>query len=267
MIRFLFALIAVFILIFLSQKILNHFRFFCLRKKIKNNPLIGVRQEDGSYYYKERGYAADYKVKNLPAGNKEVEWLFLKHRPTFLGRRIINAKRGLNKFFLYQRWAILFRPLVLFFLVASIIIFYGQIREHSFKRIGYFKWIISQMTSIGPESIEYKGKGLFTITGQKTSAQRDVSPINISFNPLRSLFFSDTAKVSLWSQELKGYISYPVTVTDKGDVWLDKRGGLVHGRVTGDKIVWDEPQRAGIREEVSGHRITIEDGKLEILDE
>lgn len=84
---------------------------------------------------------------------------------------------------------------------------------------------------------------------------------------MRWLFFSDTAKVNLWSGKLNRYVSYPVRINDKGDVWIEKEGGKIHGRTSGDKIIWDEPQSAGIRQRVSGHRFTIEDKELKIYDE
>mgnify|MGYP001617523615 CR=1 FL=1 len=265
--RFLFVLIILFILILFGQKYLAHFQISRLKKKIKSNPDMGTKQQDNSYAYKEEGYTISYRVIESPLGVKAVEWLSLKRRLTVIEKNILDIKRSLNKFFLYQRWVTLFRPSVIIVLTVSLIIFYLGIKEESFKRIGHFKWIVAQITGISPESIGYTDAGWFNISGQKMSVEGEVEPVKISFNPLRWLFFSDTANVSFWSNKLNRYVSYPLTINDKGDVWLDKKSEQVHGKVLSDKIVWDPPQRAGIRAKVSGHRIAVEDGQLKIFDE
>lgn len=267
MIRFLFILIIFFILILFCQRSKTSLRIFRLKKKIKNNPLIGIKQQDGSYYYKEGRFTASYRIEESPTGIKIVEWLFLRRRLTFLEEKILKIKRGLNNFFLYQRWFVLFRTSIIIILITSLIIFYLGIKEHTLKRIERFRWIVAQITGLSPESIGYVGGGWFEISGQKRSLHREVEPVTISFNPLSWLFFSDTANVSLWSNKLNKYVTYPLSIGDKGDVWLDKKGGQIHGKAIGDKIMWDEPQRAGIREEVSGHRIVVKDGKLKFIDE
>lgn len=267
MIKFFFLLVGTFILILFSRKSLTYLRIFRLKNKIKNNPLIGIKQEDNSYYYKGKGYTISYRIRESFAGIKIVEWLSLKRRLTTFEEKVLNLKRALDKFFLYQRWIALFRPSVVIVLITSLIIFYFGIKEHSLKRIERFRWIVAQITGVSPESISYAGEGWFKISGQKRSLDREVEPITISFNPLRWLFFSDTVRVSRWSEKSNRYIDYPISINDKGDVWLGKKGEQIHGRALGDKIVWDEPQRVGIREEVSGHRITVEDGKLKISDE
>src|SRR3989338_4281080 len=109
MIKFLFFLAGIFVLILLSQKPLVYFRIFRLKRKIKNNPLIGIKREDNSYHYEEEGYAVSYRIRELPAGVKRIECLSLKRRLTFLEKEILNIKRNLNKFFMYQRWFALSR--------------------------------------------------------------------------------------------------------------------------------------------------------------
>jgi len=242
-------------------------RVIQLKKKIRNNPLIGLKGDGNRYSYKEEGYTVSYIIQESSTGIKSVEWLSLKRRLTFLEEKILNIKREINNFFLYQRWLTLFRPSAIIVLVASLIIFYLGIKDYSLKRIERFRWIIAQITGISPESINYTGEGWFNISGRKRSVEGEVEPVTIGFNPLRWLFFQDSANVSLWSEKLNGYVSYPLTINDKGDVWLGKHDGQVHGKTLGDKIVWDESQRGGIRAKVSGHRLAIEDGKLKIFDE
>lgn len=263
-IRFLFILAIIFISILSCQKFLAYPRIFLLKKRIKNNPFIGIRQPDNSYDYKLAGYTMIYRIKESPTGVKTVEWLSLKHRLTFFERKTKNIERKLNKFFLYQRWTILFHPLVATVLIVSMIVFYFGIKENSLKQIERFKWVASQITGVSPESIEYSGSGWFKIFGQRRALDRKTEPVTISFNPLNWLFFSDTVNVSRWNEETKNYITYPVTVNDRGDIWLQKKDSQIHGRMSGDKIIWDEP--TGTRR-VSGHRTTTEDSKIKVIDE
>ncbi len=200
MIKFFFVLVGISILILFCQKYLAYLRIFRIKNKIKKNPLIGIKQDEDSYYYKEKGYNINYRIRESFAGNKIVEWLTLKRRLTTFEEKVLNLKRALDKFFLYQRWITLFRPLVVIVLVASLIIFYLGM-EQSFKRIEHFKWIVARITGISPESIRYSGEGWFKISGQRGSKDQEVEQITISFNPLRWLFLSDTANVSQWSEK------------------------------------------------------------------
>lgn len=207
-----------------------------------------------------------YGVKESALGIT-VEWLYFKRRLTFIEKKILDIKRILNKFFLYQRWATLLRPSLIIILIVALTIFYLGIKDQSSQRIGYFKWIVAQAIGINPESIEYGGEGWFNISGVRRSADREVAPVKISFNFLSCLFSSDKTNVSFWNKRLKKYINYSLDINDTGDVWLDKGNQQVHGRVLADKIIWDQPQRAGIRAKVSSHRFTVQDGKLNISDE
>ncbi len=228
----------------------------------------GVRKPIKNLFYNcnAGGYAVSYRIKESPLGLR-VEWLCFKRRLTFIEKRSLDIKRNLNKFFLYQRWAALFKPWVIIVLLVALTIFYLGVKDQPIQQIGRFKWIIAQTTGINPESIGYQGAGWFNISGQKRSVAGEIEPVKISFNFLSWLFFPDKASVSLWNNRLKRYINYSMDINDTGDVWLDKRNQQVHGRVLTDKIVWDQPQEAGIRAKVSSHRFTVQDGKLNISDE
>lgn len=189
MIFFLFFLAGVFVLILLSQKSLVYLRFFQLKKKIKKNPLIGIKGENGSYYYKEKGYTVSYRISESPPDIKKVEWLTLKHRLPFFERKILNIKRSLNKFFIYQRWVALFRPAAAVVLIVASVIFYLGIKENSLKRIERFRWVVSKITGINPESIQYAGGGWFQVSGQRRPLDKKVEPVTISFSPLSWFFF------------------------------------------------------------------------------
>lgn len=267
MTRTLLILITVLILALSWQILLVPLKIFRLKKKIKNNPFIGERQQDDSYNYEENGYRLNYRIKESASGRQVVEWLSLRRRLRFIERKTLKIKRKLDNFFSAQKWTILFRPSAIIVLVISLVILSSVIGEYSNKRLGHFKWIIAQITGISPEAIRYEGQGRFKVSGERTSLDREKEPVIINFNPLRWLLFSDSAKISHWSKKLNRYLDYAVTINETNDVWLKKDGGQVHGRVSGDKIIWDEPQRVGITEEVFGHQIVIEDGKLKILDE
>lgn len=255
-----------FILVLCYQKSLVQLMVFRLKNKIRNNPSIGIKEQDNRYYYKEKGYTVSYKISESPGGLKTVEWVSLKRRLTSGEKTILNIKKVINNLFIYQRWIAIFRPSVVIILIISLAIFYLGMREHSLNRIGYFRWIVSRITGMNPESIGYSGRGWFEIYGQRRSKDLKAEPVIISFNPLGWFFSSDTANVNIWSNELKKYINYPVAVNDSGDIWLGKKGEQVHGRVLGDSVVWDEPQQVGFRERVSGHRIEVKDGQLRIFD-
>lgn len=97
--RFLFVLIIIFILILSCRKHSAHFQFFRLKKKIKNNPSISIKQEDNSYNYKEGGYTVSYRVKESPSG-LSVEWLYFKRRLKFIEKNVLDIKRSTDKFFI-----------------------------------------------------------------------------------------------------------------------------------------------------------------------
>jgi len=242
-----------------------YFRFSRLKKKIKNNPSTGTKQEDNSYDYKEKGYTISYRVKESLSGGKAVEWLSLKRRLTFIEKEILDIKRSLSDFFLYQRWVALFRPSAVIVLMVSLIIFYLGM-EQSSKRIEHFKWIAGQITGITPESIKYAGAGEFQVFGRKRYLDgKEVDPVTISFNLLGWLFFSDAAHINRWNKKLNKYLTYSFTIDDRGDVWLGKKKeGQIYGKVEGNKIMWNEP--AGTSR-YKGHDIVLEDSKLRFIDE
>jgi len=268
MVRFIFALVGVFILILFCKKCLAYLTISRLKNKIKNNPLIGTKQEDGSYYYKEKGYTISYRIREPTAGVKPVEWLFVRCRLTTFEEKALNLRRAIDKFFLYQRWITLFRPSVVIVLCVSLIICYLGIKENSLRRMEHLKWIVAQITGINQGSIRYIGEGRFTITGERSPRDKEAESVTISFNPLRWLFLSDnTANVSLWSKKLNRYIDYSVISNDKGDIWLGRKNRQIHGRVQGNQVIWDTPLKVGLGEETPGHNIVIEDGKLKIIDQ
>ncbi|MCX5704062.1 MAG: hypothetical protein NT066_06205 [Candidatus Omnitrophica bacterium] len=268
--RFLFLLSALFVLILFCQKSLVRLRVFRLKKKIKNNPLIGVKQEDNSYYYKQKGYCLSYRIKESPAGIKTVQWLSLKRRLRFFEGGILSIKRSLVKFFLYQRWLVIFRPFILFPLIISISIFYFGLVETQKARVERLKWLVASAVGASPDQIQYIGDGWLEVSTQrKTAVDGVMEPVRYAFNPFTWFFSSQAGFVSRWRGEPFGYVTHPVVYNEEGEVWINKEGTWRHGMFTGGKVIdWDIPQGTGIRAgKVHGHQISTEDKKLHIQDE
>ena len=267
MIKFFFIWIAAAIIISCCKKLLTFLNLFLLKNKIKNNPLIGVRQPDGSYDYIEKRYTVSYRITDAHQGSKSVEWLSLKRRLTRFEEKTLKTKKKLKAFFLYQRWLSLLRPSFIIFFTALLIILYLGIREESFRHAEHFKFLLAKITGLSPESIRYEEGGWFRFLGKKKSVNQETEPVSISFNPIIALFSQDAANVGFWSKKLNKYISYPVDVNERGDIWLGKGSGQFHGNIKANKVVWDKPKNAGLGKEVRGEHIAVKDGKLQISDE
>ncbi|MDD4939189.1 MAG: hypothetical protein PHE18_04415 [Candidatus Omnitrophica bacterium] len=266
MIKFFLILIGAFAAIIYFSKLPVYLDIILSKKKIQKDPLIGQKQEDGTYFYGKASFSLSYRIK-AAYGKKAVEWLLLKRRLTPAEERILAVKRWLNKFFLYQGWFKALRPAYLFVFILSLSLFYFGIMRHSFARVEYFKFIIAQAAGISPESIKYEQGGWFRILARKKSLQKDIEPVTISFNPIAGLFFPNSASVGFWSNKLNRYVNYPFNTNEHGDIWMGQGSRQVHGNIKANRIVWDKRQKAGIRQEVRGHRIEVREGKLEVVDE
>lgn len=262
----LFALTGALVLILLAHSFFVRFKFFALKKKIKNNPLIGKNDFGNKYYYKEGGYAVGYKIGGASTGIKTVDWLFLKRRLTFLEEKILNIRRFINNFFLYQRWTVIFQPSVILLLIGSMIIFYFGFVETQNTRVERLKWVVALAAGVNPSQIQYVGNGWLEVSGQrKTRVDRISEPIRYTFNPFRWFFSREEGFVTRWRGENFGYVTHPVAFNEKGDVWINKEGTWRHGRFTNDRTVeWDTPQ--GTRK-VTDQEISTPDKKLYIRDE
>lgn len=253
--------------IYYCKKSLTFIIFLLLKNKIKNNPLIGVRQPDGSYDYSEKGYTVTYRITDVPQAASPVQWLSLKRRLNPFEEKILKTKKNLKTFFLYQRWLSLLRaPFVIISIVLLFILYLG-IRGESFRRAENFKFIFAKITGLSPESIRYEEGGWFRFLGKKKSVDKEIEPISFSFNPIMALFSPDTASVSFWSKKLNRYVSYSLNASEQGDIWLGKGRDQIHGTMKANRVVWDKPKNVGFGKEVRGAEIEIKDGKLNIADE
>ena len=243
-------------------------RFSRLKKKIKNNPLIGTKQEDGSYTYREEGYTISYKIEESLSGERRVEWLSLKRRLGFLEIKFLKLKKSLNNFFLYQRWLGFLRLPVLLSLLISVGIFYFGLVETRQARVERLKWLVASAAGVSPKQIQYIGDGTLEISAnRKTAVDRVNEPVRYTFNPFK-WFFSQTGLVTRWRGESFGYVTHPVVYNEDGEVWINKEDTWRHGRFTNDRTIeWDTPQGTGIRAgKVTGHEVSMPEGKLYIPD-
>jgi hypothetical protein len=270
MIKFLLILFVTFIFILFCQNFLVYRKIWELQKKIKRNPLLGIKQNDNNYYYSENGYTLGYRIRESPAGVKKMERVFLKRRLTFFEKNILDIRRILNKFFLYRRWGILFHPLVLFLLLSSMVIFYFGLVETEKTRAERLKLVVSSIIGASTDQIEYIGDGTLAISAQRKTAVDGISePIKYTFNPWMWFFSADEGVVTRWQNKTKKYISHPVVYNERGDVWINKEGAWRSGKINNDKTVaWDEPQGSGIRtNRVTGHEISTQGKELSISDQ
>ena len=261
---FLFGLAGIFILILSHESFVN-FKFYRLKRKITNDPLLGERGEDNNYLYKEGRYGVSYKIKEMPSGIKTVEWVFNKRRLTYLEEEALKVKKLISNLFLYERWTIIFRPPVIFLLISSIIIFYFGLVQTQKARIGGLKWVVASAAGMDPGQIQYIGNGWLQISGKrKMAADRINEPIRYAFNPLGWFFSSEPGFVTRWRGKTSGYVTHPVAFNDRGDVWLNKEGTWMHGKFNKDRAVeWDTPQGAS---KVIVQELSIQDKKLYIQD-
>jgi len=267
--RFLLILFGIFILILFYQRPKTYLRISGLKKKIEKNPLLGIKEEDNTYCYKEKGYVINYRIIETPAGIKRIESLSIKRRLNYFERKIINLKKGLDKFFLYQRWMVFFRPAIFFLLISSIIIFYFGLIETQKTKVERLKWAVATAIGVSTSQIQYIGDGLLEITTQrKTAADKINEPVRYTVNPFKWFFSSDTGFVTRWRGKPYGYVTHPVVYNENGEVWLNKEGTWRHGRFTGARTIeWDTPQGTGIRAgKVFGSEISTQNKKLYVPD-
>jgi hypothetical protein len=271
MIKFWFFLLAAFGLILFFQKCLISFRIWRLQKKIKRDPLIGIKQQDNNYYYTEKGYTLGYRISESSAGIKKVERVFLKRHLTFYENNILEIKRLLNKFFLYRRWGILLQPLVLGLLVSSVVIFYFGLVETQQVREDRLKFVVASIIGVKPDQIEYIGNGQLEISTshRKTAVDSISEPVKYTFNPFMWFFSSQGGVISRWQSHEQRYINHPVVYNDRGDIWINNDGTWRSGKLTNnDKTIeWDQPQGSGIRAgKVTGHEISTQNKEITIFD-
>lgn len=251
-------------------------RFAILRKRIKKNPYVGEEDTGGAYIYEEGGYSISYRIIKLPEDKLYIEWISHKRRLSAYEERIKRIKQNFLDFWHYQKWAVFFRPSILFLLIVGIFLFYSEVIERQETKMARLKWMVASVVGINPQDVQYIGDGWLEISGQRRRTEERINeppkyvyePIKYTFNPLGWFFSSDTGFIKRWRSEAAGgYATHPVVYNERGDVWLRKKGTWEHGRMSGETIKWDTPQVAGMNiRKTPGHEISIQDKKLKIID-
>ena len=254
---------------------IHRLRLAILKKRIRNNPHIGKEDIDKARLYKNGGYSIRYRIINLPGGRVSVEWLSLKRRLAAYEEKIIKIKKRFLNFWRYQKWILLFRPAFIFILITVFLLFYFTVMETQKANVERIKMIVASVVGVTPEDVQYVGDGWLEISGRRrrrvvtiTEPPRyEYEPIKYTFNPFRWLFFSESGFIRRWRSESTSYATHPVVYNERGDVWLRKKNSWVHGHISDEAIKWDTPQLGGFSlKKTSGHKISIEDKKLRIID-
>jgi hypothetical protein len=243
-------------------------RFAILKKKIKKNPHIGQENIDGTYDYKQGSYGIRYCIAKEASAKESIQWVSRRRHLSAYEQNIKGIKRSFFKFWHYQGWLSFLSPPIIFLLFISIVIFYFGLMETQKTKVERFKWIVASVVGISPHQIEYIGDGWLDISGQRrTAVDRIYEPIRYMVNPFRWFFSSEAGFVTRWRGESYGYVTHPIVYNERGDVWLNKEGNWIYGKISGKEVNWDVPQGTGIRAgKVIGHEIPAQDKKLYIKD-
>jgi len=246
----------------------HNIRFAILKRKIKKNPYIGKEAFDGTYNYEQGSYDIRYRIIKGTTGKESIDWISQRRRLGTYEERIKRLRKVFFNFWHYQGWFIFFRPPIIFILFTSVLIFYFGLIESQKTKVERFKWIVASVVGVSPHQIEYIGDGSLEISTQrKTAVDKVYEPVIYRVNPFRWFFSSETGFVSRWRGESYGYVTHPVVYNERGEVWLNKEGNWLYGRISGKEVKWDVPQGTGIRAgKVAGHEISTQDKKLYIQD-
>jgi len=243
-------------------------RFAILRKKIQRNPYLGKDNPDGAYDYKEGIYSLRYRIIKTRSNKESIEWVSQKRRLDGYEKLEEKIKYNFSKFWRYQGWLAFFRPPTVFILLITVLIFYFGFIEKATTKTARLKWIITSLTGVGADQIQYIGDGWIEIAAQrKTAVDGQYEPIRYRVNPFRWFFSPESSWVTRWRGETYGYVTHPVVYNESGDVWIKKEDTWRHGMISGTDIEWDSPQGTGIREgKVTGEEISVQNKRIYIKD-
>lgn len=218
-------------------------KVYFFKKKIKKNPLIGIKDLDGSFLYKDKGYTLRYRIEIIPSGEKKINWVSYKYRLTAFEEFIYKVKRFFKRFILYFR----LKPslIIPFFLI--IVILYIWVLIPQTAKINFYKWSVSRMVGVSPQQVEYKGGGWFEVYGKRIIPEdARTEPLTFTINPLRWLFFSDYGYVTRWrGKEYGGYKTHDLKIDKERGISIKEQSRDIHGKFEGDKIKWDVSKETG----------------------
>lgn len=234
--------------IFLFLKILNRIisklKVSFLKKEIKKNPFIGIKDLDDTYLFKKEGYILRYRIVDLPSGDKEIKLISYKCRLTGFEEFIYKIKRFIGRAVLYPR----LKTSVIISLFLIIVILYIWILIPQTVKINFYRWSAARMIGVSPEQVEYKEAGWFEIYGKRIIPEdKRTEPLTFTINPLRWLFFSDYGYVTRWrGKEYGGYKTHDLRLDEERKISIKETGRPAHGKFEGDKIKWDVSKGKGL---------------------
>lgn len=240
-----------------------------MKKKIRTNPFIGIRDIGNTFKYKEGGITIRYAmtVSKTPAEKRIPYWISVRIKTPSRENILKKMSDGFMDFWRYQKWIIFFHPSTLIVLtLAGLIIYVGAVELQPGN--GYvIRWLISRATGVSSNEIQYEGKGWIRIYGVRTTtADREREPFSYDVNVFRWLVFNDAGSVTRGGNARRGPISHKLGYDESGQVYIKKEGAWQKGEI-GNGVKWDRPQGTGIREEkVKGETIGTTQGKLEVHD-
>lgn len=70
----------------------------------------------------------------------------------------------------------------------------------------------------------------------------------------------DESYITRWRGKQYGYVDHPVKYDDYRNIWLEKEGKWISGKIYKDAVYWQEPQGTGIKAgKVLGHELRLKD--------
>ena len=225
-------------------------KIFFLKKEIEKSPLIGIKDLDGTYLYKKRGYTLRYRIIGLPSGIKKIKLISYKSRLTAFEGFIYKIKEYFQRLMSYSH----LKPSLILpiFLIIIIVCVWMLIPQPKKARV--YELVISRAVRVSSEQVEYKGGGWFEIYGKRiASKDKRAEPLTFTVNPFRWLFFGDAGFVTRWrGKDSGGYKTYYLEKDKEGKITARETGReiftgkvkfpYVEGKVEGDKIKWAVPE-------------------------
>jgi len=243
-------------------------RIYALKRKIRRNPYLGIKDSEGTYVYRQGRDTVKYEILNRDEsqGKKpSVKIISIKCRLTESESRRMRIKELFINLFRYRRWVCLFRPPILLPLILGVSILYFGVIEPYETKVNRFKWIIAKVIGIEPDRIEYRG-GLFEIFGKRRIAYKDdIEYVSLTFNPLNIFSSKAVGYVTRWNKDT-GYITHPISYDEEGNVWIKYRNTWERGIISKNEVKWNNPQGTA-NWRISGHGISTDNKGFTVIDQ
>lgn len=241
-----------------------------MKRKIRANPFIGTKDENGTFQYKEDRFTIRYAIIYPKTPNEKItpQWISVKIKSVFYKNTLEKIRDEIADFWHYQKWLILFHPATIAVLLfIGLIIYIGGIELQPGK--GYFiRWVASRAIGVSPDAIEYQGDGWIRVSGTRVAINKEIEPFNYDINFFRWLVFNDVGSVTRYRGKEYGAVNQPVGYDATGEVYIKKEGKIKKGEIKEGAIKWDEPEVVSVREgkSIRGHAIETTPDKIELRD-